>query len=67
MKNLKDYNNEASDHFARTDGKPVKNGISCHTCGEELYDSRPNVVLTSMPPQKNVHCEKCGFVGYRYQ
>lgn len=44
---------------------PRKNGIACSECGEELYDSHPNLTLTSNPPQKNVHCPKCGFSGYR--
>jgi hypothetical protein len=44
---------------------PKKNSIKCPICGKELYDSYPNVTLTSDPPQKNTHCKKCGYVGYR--
>jgi hypothetical protein len=42
----------------------VKNGIACPKCGEEMYDTNPNMILTSNPPKKSVHC-KCGFSGYR--
>jgi hypothetical protein len=42
----------------------VGNGVACPKCGEEMYDTNPNLVLTSNPPKKSVHC-KCGFSGYR--
>ena len=41
------------------------NGISCEKCGGELSDTNPNMILTSLPPKKNVHCPKCGWRGYR--
>lgn len=44
--------------------KPHPNGVACPTCEQELWDSNPSIVLTSMPPQKNVHCPICGYVGY---
>ena len=44
---------------------PKLNGISCPKCGQEMYDSNPMVILTSMPEQKNVHCSKCDYTGYR--
>ena len=44
--------------------KPVKNGIACPKCGNELYDSYPMVTLTSYPAQKNIHCN-CGYKGFR--
>jgi hypothetical protein len=34
---------------------PQPNGIKCPKCGEELMDTYPNMILTSDPPQKNVH------------
>lgn len=63
MKTLKENNEKILN-----DSKPktIKNGIACDKCGEELIDSYPNLILTSYPAQKNVHCEKCGFIGYRY-
>lgn len=49
-------------------GTPQLNGIACPKCGCELYDTNPNITLTSNPPQKNTHCsnEKCDYKGYRY-
>jgi DNA-directed RNA polymerase subunit RPC12/RpoP len=45
---------------------PQPNGIKCPKCGEELMDTYPNMILTSDPPQKNVHCPKCDHKGYRF-
>ena len=42
---------------------PRLNGIACPKCGEELYDTN-SLILTSMPPKRNIHCE-CGYKGYR--
>lgn len=42
-----------------------RNGIACPECGQELVDSNPQLLLTSLPPQKNVRCEACDYVGYR--
>jgi hypothetical protein len=44
---------------------PRPNGIACPECGAELLDSEPMVTLTSDPPMKNVHCDKCYYRGYR--
>ena len=47
---------------------PRLNGIACPKCGSELFDSNPNITLTSFPAQKNTHCssEKCDYTGYRF-
>jgi hypothetical protein len=47
---------------------PKLNGIACPKCGSELFDSQPNVILTSFPAQKNTKCsnEKCDYNGYRF-
>jgi DNA-directed RNA polymerase subunit RPC12/RpoP len=45
--------------------EPKPNGIACTKCGNELMDSNPMMTLTSHPAQKNVHCPKCGYTGYR--
>jgi DNA-directed RNA polymerase subunit RPC12/RpoP len=50
--------------YPRTEPEP--NGIKCPKCGEELMDTYPNMILTSDPPQKNVHCPKCDHKGYRF-
>ena len=47
---------------------PVLNGLKCPKCGKSLYDTYPNTILTSMPAQKNTHCDSilCGYVGFRF-
>jgi len=66
LKNLDAHNAEASSaQWAMLDDSKKLNGIACPKCGEELYDSNPMCTLTSMPAQKNVHCSKCDYVGYR--
>ena len=45
---------------------PTSSAYKCPKCGEELMDSYPNMILTSDPPQKNVHCPKCDHKGYRF-
>lgn len=45
--------------------EPQPNGIACPQCNKELFDSKPMELLTSMPPQKNVHCSGCNYIGYR--
>lgn len=42
-----------------------RNGIACPTCGSELLDSLPSINLMSNPPQKNIHCDACGYRGFR--
>jgi DNA-directed RNA polymerase subunit RPC12/RpoP len=46
--------------------KPQLNGVPCPKCGTEMMDTHPNIILTSDPAQKNVHCPKCGHKGYRF-
>jgi C4-type Zn-finger protein len=45
--------------------EPRPNGIACPKCGNELMDTNPMMTLTSYPAQKNVHCSKCEYKGYR--
>ena len=47
---------------------PVKNGLKCPKCGNPLYDTYPNTILTIQPAQKNTHCDSilCGYVGFRF-
>ena len=45
--------------------EPRPNGIACPSCGKELVDTSPNMILTSHPPLKNVFCRKCGWSGTR--
>lgn len=66
METLEDYNRRRRQEQHYTDSsQPRPNGIACPQCGAEMLDSRPGETLTSNPPQKNVHCPKCGYAGYR--
>lgn len=68
MKTLEQHNKERIElHKIQHDNSPRKNGIACPNCGEELFDSDPMIVLTSCPPQKNIHCKNCNFRGCRIQ
>jgi len=66
MKSLKEHNQERSIAYPDIfNPKPKPNGIECPECKEELYDTQPDMVLTSYPPQKNVGCLRCKYRGYR--
>lgn len=66
LKSLEKHNAEARErHSVMNDNSPRLNGIACPECGAELYDTNPNITLTSWPGQKNVHCGQCEYVGYR--
>ena len=65
LKSLEQHNGERVQGLSIAGIKPQKNGIACPTCGEELWDSNPMITLTSFPAQKNIHCEKCKYSGYR--
>lgn len=66
LKTLEEHNASLID-FVICSNEPVKNGIACPKCGDELYDTCPNITLTSHPAQKNIGCLKngCGYNGYR--
>lgn len=65
LKTIKDFNADRRKVYGNAAGGPVKNGIACPECGEELWDIEPREILTSYPPQKSVACLKCGYTGYR--
>lgn len=58
-------NNARNWNTTNMNNTPRKNGVACPNCGEELYDTNPMITLTSYPAQKTVHCDKCGYKGYR--
>lgn len=65
---LADYNKVARERYEadrREKNLPRLNGLACPDCGAELLDSQPLFQLSSSPPQKNVNCSKCKYVGYR--
>lgn len=41
------------------------NGISCPSCGFELFDSVGEGLMMSNPPQKHVECLECRYRGER--
>lgn len=65
LKPLEESDREIEERW-RNMGRPRPNGIACPKCGVELMDSDPGLVMTSAPPQLNVHCPGCGFKGTRY-
>ncbi len=44
--------------------KSILSEIECPKCGNELLYS-DNTILTSYPPQRNIHCPKCSYKGYK--
>lgn len=60
---LEDHNKRM--HELYNPPKSKGNGIACPKCGFELYDSSPNMTLTSDPPQMNVACTNCEWRGTR--
>ncbi len=68
LKSLKDFNAKKRvwyNTIEEAKRKPRYNGIACPECGAELIDTNPNIVLTSNPPQKNIHCPNGDYRGYR--
>ena len=64
LKTLDEFNEARVQEHEALNRYPHPNGIACPQCGAELMDTNP-YVLSSNPPKKNVHCEKCGWKGYR--
>lgn len=67
MKTLEEFNLQRRQEWGSLFNleKPHANGLECPKCKKELWDSDPMKTLTSIPPQKNVHCPDCGYIGYR--
>jgi len=66
LKSLSEFNIQRKGTWEiENNRQPKPNGIACPKCNKELFDSCPDVLLTSLLPQKNVHCPSCGYVGYR--
>lgn len=63
-KHLDVFNTTSSSTHIRAE--PKLNGNTCPNCQSELFDTYPNIVLTSNPAQKNVNCSGCDYVGYRF-
>ena len=66
MITLKQFNLDRHLSYIRKHSRdPIKNGIECPTCGDELLDLEPQMTLASYPPCKKIACESCDFEGYR--
>ena len=66
LKSLDEHNSEAwSTQVNMFSNAPRPNGIACPKCGNELMDTNPMGTLLSYPAQKDVHCPKCEYTGYR--
>lgn len=65
MKTLEEHNTSKRRRYFSTDISQLKNDIACPDCGEELYDTNPNEITASIPPQKRIHCEECDYTGLR--
>ena len=66
LQNLDEVNGEAWINTASFISVPEKNGIACPECGEELCDTNPMIIYTTIPAMKDIHCDKCGYTGTRY-
>lgn len=60
MKTLEEHNEEIRKRQYST-----KNGIECPSCGGELDDNSIGILYLSSPPQCDVKCFYCGYVGKR--
>lgn len=65
LKILEEHNSERYRLHNSYSNKPRPNGIACPKCGSELLDSDPSTQLPSNPPQKNINCPSCDYIGYR--
>lgn len=65
LKTLEEHNKEKEWQFevCQSDA-PFPNGIACPKCGHETMDSDKEI-LSSLPPQKKIHCPRCDFQGFR--
>lgn len=68
LKSLEDWNTEATIAYTnKVSSKKYEmlNGIECPKCGCELMDTNPNIVLSTIPPKKHIHCSNCDYKEYR--
>lgn len=70
LKTLEQHNKERWEAYKAHDDMMRNgrtNGIACPKCGAELFDTQPNMTLTSNPPKKYIGCraDGCDYTGYR--
>lgn len=61
---LQHFNAQMRDRY-KVIGQSAPNGIACPSCSSELSDTWPMPILPTLPPTKNIHCNRCGYEGYR--
>jgi uncharacterized protein with PIN domain len=66
LKTLEENNAQAFQFSNQFSNAPQPNGVECPQCKSELLDSNPMMTLTSIPAKKNIHCNQCDYVGYRF-
>lgn len=62
LKTIEEYNKEKQKFYDFMNNN--RTGIACPQCGDEMLETNPGVILTSNPPQKNVHCPTCKYKSY---
>lgn len=55
-----EYNKKYFEELAKIKEKARYANIKCPQCGEEMAYS-DSILLTSNPPQRNIHCYKCKY------
>lgn len=68
MKELKSLDKNNSQINKTKDTKDIDDNlysITCPMCHSELCDTEPSITLFTNPQKKSVHCNVCGFIGYR--
>ena len=65
LKTIEEHNLERYYYHMEDSTTSKLNGIACPMCSMELKDTNPMMTLTSNPPKKDIHCDHCGYRGYR--
>lgn len=67
LKALHDFNADAWRRHRECQERmvDVPNGIACPKCGMQMMDTDRRLVLTTSPPQYNIHCPACKHQDFR--
>ena len=66
LKSLEEHNNSKLNGIYSKNALKNGIGIACPKCGDELYYTNPDMMLTSNPPKQSVHCKNCLHMDYVY-
>ena len=65
LKPLKQHQDERHAAWqAKLKAEAEPTGIACPTCGSELVNPTPDVLLASHPPQIRIKCTECLYTGF---